>query len=237
MPSRFKAILFDVGGPIDLEIQHERLIDSDIRTALTDLGIEVTDSAYADAARWAVETFAPSAYSAIIWHLAGGNIDTATRAMEWVRSRSMLRSELRGGIELRPGIDRVINRASASGLKLGLAANQPARIIADLDRHGIGRFFSHREVAGHHGYLKPDVRLFLRACEDLNVSPEECIMVGDRIDNDIFPARVLGMATILFRTGRHIAQQPRSWEEVPDREVHDADELRAAIDQLIRSNE
>ena len=35
-------------------------------------------------------------------------------------------------------------------------------------------------------------------------------MVGDRIDNDIAPATTLGMRTVLFRTGRHAAQQPRS---------------------------
>jgi putative hydrolase of the HAD superfamily len=235
--SRFKAVLFDVGGPIDLEIEHERLVDADIRTSLADLGIEVSDAAYAEASRYAVESFAANAYTAITWRLAGGDVDIATRAYAWVRERSPLRSEMRGGLELRPGIDRVINRVSASGLKLGLAANQPARIIADLDRHGIGRFFSHREVSGHHGYLKPDTRLFLRACEDLGVTPEECIMVGDRIDNDIFPARLLGMGAVLFRTGRHIDQRPRSWEELPDREVRDADELSAALDDLIRSRQ
>jgi putative hydrolase of the HAD superfamily len=87
-------------------------------------------------------------------------------------------------------------------------------------------------VSGHHGYHKPDVRLFLRACEDLGVLPEECVMVGDRIDNDVVPARLLGMRTILFRTGRHIAQQPRSAHDVPAREVRDVDELRAALLEL-----
>jgi HAD superfamily hydrolase (TIGR01509 family) len=233
MPSSFKAVLFDVGGPLDLEIEHERLIDIDIRAALARQGVAVTDEAYTAACRYAVDSFAPSAYAAINWRLAGGDPSIAAAAYAYVRERSPLRAEMRGGLELRPGIDRVINRVSASGLKLGLAANQPARIIADLDGHGIGRFFSHREVFGHHGYLKPDVRLFLRACEDLGVEPGECIMVGDRIDNDIFPAKVLGMTAVLFRTGRHIEQQPRSWEEVPDREVWDVDELATALDALI----
>ena len=55
-------------------------------------------------------------------------------------------------------------------------------------------------MSGHHGFRKHDVRIFLRACEDLDVSPAECIMVGDRIDNDIYPAKLLGMGTVLFRT-------------------------------------
>ncbi|MEX0781964.1 MAG: HAD family hydrolase [Dehalococcoidia bacterium] len=235
MPStRFKAVLFDVGGPIDLEIEHERLVDVHIREALAELGCTPGDEEYAAAGRWAVETFAPSTYAAMIWRLADGDVDLATAVHARMSSRSVERSETRGGVELRPGIDRAINRISASGLKLGLAANQPARIIADLDRHGIGRFFGHREVSGVHGYHKPDVRLFLRACEDLSVEPEECIMVGDRIDNDIVPANLLGMATVLFRTGRHIAQQPRSWTEIPDVAVRDVDALIAALDDLIR---
>jgi HAD superfamily hydrolase (TIGR01509 family) len=126
----------------------------------------------------------------------------------------------------------MLQRLHARGLRLGLAANQPARVIAELDRYGIGQYFAHREVSGHHGYRKPDVRLFLRALDDLGVTPEEAVMVGDRIDNDIVPARLLGMRTVLIRTGRHAAQQPRSAEEVPDVEVADVAGMESAILRL-----
>jgi ribonucleotide monophosphatase NagD (HAD superfamily) len=59
-------------------------------------------------------------------------------------------------------------------------------------------------------------------------------MVGDRIDSDIVPAKLLGMCTVLFRTGRHHAQRRRSWEERPDAEVHDVAGLARAIDLLHR---
>jgi FMN phosphatase YigB (HAD superfamily) len=58
-------------------------------------------------------------------------------------------------------------------------------------------------------------------------------MVGDRIDNDIAPARMLGRRTVLFRTGRHIAQQPRCVDEVPDVEVSDVHESREALEGLL----
>jgi FMN phosphatase YigB (HAD superfamily) len=77
------------------------------------------------------------------------------------------------------------------------------------------------------------VRLFLRACEDLGVEPEQCIMVGDRIDNDVYPAKLLGMKTVLFRTGRHIDQQPRAPSDVPDAEVRSAEELRSALKAML----
>ncbi len=58
-------------------------------------------------------------------------------------------------------------------------------------------------------------------------------MVGDRVDNDIAPARLLGMRTVLLRAGRHIAQQPRSLDEVPDFEVRTVEEMRTAIGRLL----
>jgi HAD superfamily hydrolase (TIGR01509 family) len=222
MPIR--AVLLDVGGPIDTEVEAERAIDQQIAVAFAAAGVPVTPSDYAAANRFAVESFAPDAYSAIAWRLANGDAELAAR----IRGTSFSGRVF----ELREGIAGVIERLHASGLKLGLAANQPTRILPVLDDAGIGRYFSHREVSGHHGFRKPDVRLFLRACEELGVAPEECIMVGDRIDNDIAPARLLGMRTVLIRTGRHIHQQPRTWDERPDHEVHDAPTIESAIAAL-----
>ena len=224
-----EAVLFDVGGPLDTEVIHERLTDAHIREALAAEGVTVGDAEYAAANRWAVDSFAWNTYQAIIWLLTGGDAERSRRAFAAVAGRSEERVATRGGLELRAGIPELLAELAARGLRLGLAANQPASVIARLDRAGIGRYFDHREVSAIHGYRKPDVRLFLRACEALGMEPAGCVMVGDRIDNDIAPARLLGMRTVLFRTGRHIDQQPRSWDEVPDAEVSDVGGLRAAL--------
>jgi putative hydrolase of the HAD superfamily len=228
-----RAVLFDVGGPIDTELLHEALVEESLLRALGASGVEVGHAQLADASDWAVASYAPNTYQAMVFHLCAGDARLASEVHRHFETSSPERQRVRGGIELRPGIDDLIRDLSASGLLLGLAANQPVKVIEDLDRFGIGRYFAHREVSGHHGYHKPDVRLFLRACEDLGVRPEECLMVGDRIDNDIFPAKLLGMTAVLFRTGRHIAQQPRSIREVPDHEVWSVGELRAALDALL----
>ena len=85
------------------------------------------------------------------------------------------------------------------------------------------------------GLRKPDVRLFVRVCQDLGVGPSECIMVGDRIDNDVVPAKLHVMRTVLIRTGRHREQQPRSWDERPDFEVEDAAGILRAAEKLLDS--
>jgi len=220
-----RAVLFDVGGPIDTEVESERYIDAQIRASLAAAGVRVTDAEYAAANRWAVESFAPNAYKAIIWRLCGKDHDLARQLADFPFTHRPF--------EPRPGMAELLHLLADRGLKLGLAANQPARILDELDRLGMGQCFTHREVSGHHGYRKPDVRLFLRACDDLGVAPHECVMVGDRIDNDISPARRLGMHTVLFRTGRHRDQQPRDADEEPDFEVADVSALAFSLDTLI----
>ena len=227
MPIR--AVLFDVGGPMNTEIEHERRVDAAIRAALVRAHVPVNEAEYAAACAWAVEHFAPDAHTAIIWRLTKGHMETAPRVYAAFRA-AMHDSP---AFELRDGIADVIAWLHGRGLRLGLAANQPHATLAVLDEHGIGQYFHHREVSGTHGFHKPDVRLFLRCCEDLGVAPEECIMVGDRIDNDIAPARVLGMRTVLYRTGRHAAQQPRSADEVPDAEVRNVAGLRAVLEMML----
>jgi putative hydrolase of the HAD superfamily len=228
-PSPYRAVLFDVGGPLDLETEYERLIDEDICAALARAGRPVSGDEYRAAERWAVQSFCPNLYQAVIWRLTGGDADASARVYDWVQGRSAQRRLF----ELRSGVAQLLAGLHARGLLLGLAANQPSSAIVSLDEAGIGRYFHHREVSGIHGFRKPDVRVFLRACESLGVAPAECIMVGDRIDNDIVPARLLGMTAILFRTGRHAGQQPRSWTEVPDAEVRDVAGLEAAILQML----
>jgi putative hydrolase of the HAD superfamily len=229
-----RAVLFDVGGPIDTEVTHEAVVDAYLQRALLAVGAEAGRAALDEASEWAVQSFAPDAYAAIIWRLCNGEAGRAREAQrlfyrEWAEERASARK----GVDPRPGIDAVIRSLHERGYLLGLAANQPQRVVAELDAVGLGECFSHREVTGHHGFRKPDVRLFLRACQNLGVAPEETIMVGDRVDNDIFPAKARGMKAVLFRTGRHQHQQPRSLDEVPDAEVRTVEELSLALKQLL----
>jgi putative hydrolase of the HAD superfamily len=107
------------------------------------------------------------------------------------------------------------------------------RALESLAKHGFGQYFENEGISAVYGYRKPDVRLFLRACQDLAVKPAECVMVGDRIDNDIVPAKLLGMRTVLIRTGRHREQQARSWDELPDAQVVDAAGILRAIETML----
>jgi ribonucleotide monophosphatase NagD (HAD superfamily) len=57
-------------------------------------------------------------------------------------------------------------------------------------------------------------------------------MVGDRIDKDVIPARLVGMRTVRIRLGLHREQRARSPEEVPDAELPSVVGLAETIETL-----
>jgi putative hydrolase of the HAD superfamily len=63
---------------------------------------------------------------------------------------------------------------------------------------------------------KPDEAIFRWALDRAGCAAADALMVGDRLDNDIAPARRLGMRTVRVRQGIARSQQPRTVEETPD---------------------
>jgi FMN phosphatase YigB (HAD superfamily) len=198
-----RAVLFDVGGPIDMEFAYEIAVEGAIAAACGMEGIRLDQPAIDEASERAIEAFAPDAHAHMIETLCGD-----PRTVERVRQRVQAMVANLDVFQLRPGIDDLLRKLRKLDLRLGLAASQPERVREQLERAGIGGLFD-------------------RA---LDVAPAECILVGDRLDTDIAPAKALGMATIRFRTGRHRRQKPRSPAETPDAEVTDVAELEAAIE-------
>jgi putative hydrolase of the HAD superfamily len=227
-----RAVLFDIGGPIDTEAAWEATMDRLIRRHVgRSTGSAVSDQAYATAWREAVASHAPNAYQAVVWHLMAHDADRAPLA--WGRIAAAARLE-RGPPELRPGIADLLAALHAQGIRLALAANQPVAMLRALADAGLLHLFAVHGLSGAIDLRKPDPRFFLHVADALGRPPEECVMVGDRIDNDIAPARALGMATILFRTGRHAAQRPRTWLETPDATVASTAGLGAALAGMVR---
>ena len=52
------------------------------------------------------------------------------------------------------------------------------------------------------GAAKPDLKAFLAVLAKMKVDPEEAVMVGDSVENDILPAKELGMKPVLINRGR-----------------------------------
>ena len=59
-------------------------------------------------------------------------------------------------------------------------------------------------TSGAHGKTKPHETIFRRMLELLDVAPDEAVMVGDTVEDDIEGARAVGMQALLVdREGRY----------------------------------
>jgi HAD superfamily hydrolase (TIGR01549 family) len=222
------TLLFDVGGPLDTEEAFERAVDELLPEVVRRQGFEVSPADYAAACAASVDSFAPNFYQAVIWRLCDGDVFAAHRA--WTLLISQMNGRAPG--QACAGMVELLAALRGAGFRLGIVANQPLTLSAKLERMGMAGLFDSAESSAALGLSKPDPRLFLTVCERLGAAPGDCLMVGDRIDNDIVPARLLGMRTVRFRAGRHAAQRPRSWTELPDAEVTTVDALAEAIERL-----
>ena len=84
---------------------------------------------------------------------------------------------------------------------LGIIANQPLGTEDRLRAYGIRDYFSVILSSAEEGVSKPDPELFCRALARAGCAPRDAFMVGDRPDNDIAPAKALGMKTVRVRQG------------------------------------
>ena len=85
--------------------------------------------------------------------------------------------------------------------KIGIIANQSLGTEKRLENFGILKYINLVIASAEEGVAKPDKRIFEIALERSNCAPANAVMIGDRIDNDIVPAKRMGMKTIWIEQG------------------------------------
>ena len=108
---------------------------------------------------------------------------------------------------------------------IGIIANQNPGSKERLERIGLLKYIDLVIASAEEGVAKPDLRIFQIALERANCNPEESVMVGDRIDNDIIPANKIGMKTVWIRQGFGELAQPQAAVETPDYTINNLSEL------------
>ncbi len=124
-----------------------------------------------------------------------------------------------------PDAAPVLRALKERGYRMGIIANQSPGSAARLAKFGLLDFFEVVCASAEEGVAKPDPEIFLRALNRAGCSPADAVMIGDRADNDVAPAKALGMGTVLIRQGYggyHIAHHEG---EEPDRTVETLTDL------------
>ncbi len=100
--------------------------------------------------------------------------------------------------------------------RLGVIANQSAGAEERLRGHGLHRTFSAFALSAELGLRKPDPAIFLAALAAAGCRAANAAYIGDRLDNDIAPAKALGFTTVRVLQGVGRFQVPRSPAFEPD---------------------
>lgn len=142
--------------------------------------------------------------------------DLAAESARWREEDPEGEREHFGEGDLYPDVRPALAAMREAGLGLVIAGNQPVEAGAALAAMGLP--VDGIGISDVWGVAKPRPEFFDRTLDLVrenipDVEPSQILYVGDRVDNDVLPAREAGMSTALLRRGiygyRHAAD-PRA---------------------------
>lgn len=128
-----------------------------------------------------------------------------------------------------PEAEEILEYLHKSGYKIGIIANQSIGTAERLKKWGLLKYIDVVAASAELGVAKPDKAIFEKAFEMAQCAAEEAVMIGDRLDNDILPAKKLGMITIWIRQGLAIYNHPKNVDRRLDYIVDNLLELKKIL--------
>lgn len=161
------------------------------------------------------EVYWPAVVRAIVPEVAA--LDAAGQAEFGFRQTALWHT-----VRLMPGAVAALRGLRERGIHLGIASNAQPYTLRELEEAlaGAGASSSWFDPAlcfwsFAHGFSKPDphvFRLLTARLHGLGITPHETLMVGDRVDNDLAPARAQGWRT--WRLGRGEGVESGDWAQL-----------------------
>ena len=206
-----KNIFLDAGGVILDETSFEEYSAKIISAVIAAYNKNYSEADYWKNAEEAVYRYVPKVYDYILYK----NINTLT---EFGKAKSQYKTALNAMEDrfcLMDGIEDFLKIFSRN-YKIGIVGQYGKSFKEYLEKENVLQYFSYTETQDNYSITKPDPRYFEAILKKCGCKPEESVMIGDRIDKDIIPAKMIGMKTVRLRTGIHKNQEPRIPEEIPD---------------------
>ena len=129
--------------------------------------------------------------------------------------------------DLLPCLERLAGR-----YRLGILANQPSLVRQALERDGIDRFMEVWGMSDDVGLAKPDPPNYAHEQYQAGEAPPHAVMVGDRLDYDMRPARRAGMRTVWVLRGEAPDDPTPDQLAEADVAIRGLDELPGALERI-----
>jgi len=214
-----EVIFFDLGSTLWDDYPAIKHMWNLARRLLATHGVDIAYSGIETAARAVIHSYCPSLTRATIWQLTGGDRavydDVLDKLVSDLITRQNDPAEFKRLNPLFPGIHDLLGQLGQR-YRLGVISQHFKQVKTWLTNYNLERYFEHLAVSGDVRLYKPDPRIYLSACAAMSVDPARAMMVGDRLDNDIWPANRIGMTTVRVLSGPYRIQQPRYNRDEPD---------------------
>src|SRR5690606_11161676 len=94
---------------------------------------------------------------------------------------------------IRPDVLHLLEDLRSSNVKLGLISNCMEEEVMSWEDSELAKYFDARIFSYEVKCCKPDARIYLLACESLEVNPEESVFVGDGGSDELRGAERAGL--------------------------------------------
>lgn len=215
MTQPIRWLFFDVGGTIFDDEPVYRHYEDLIFDLLNRHGCNVNEREFQSAVKAARRHYLPRYVNHLIWIFTEDEHLYERISVEFEKKVNRIPyPQFRDMVQLIPGMKDMLLELRTKYL-LGIIGNQPAAVRRRIEDERLAGLFPVQAISAEMGMRKPDLRFYLAALAMAQCQPDEAVMVGDRLDNDIFPARALGMTTVRLKIGPHRHQPVLSPEYLP----------------------
>ena len=143
---------------------------------------------------------------------------------------SAYRKAREASLALYPNVNSTLIKLIKMGMLVGVVSDAPSREawmrICQLNLHHI---FDSVVTFNDTGYTKPSSKPFKKICKNLNILPQEALMLGDWPDRDVVGAKKVGMYTAFARYGDTFNTQNSNAD-------YDLDDISELIDIIKKEN-
>lgn len=173
-------------------------IPAGVRAVVFDVGETLVDESRA----WAMQAQRAGVTPFVLMGLLGALIarnEDHHRVWNLLGVERPVEPVLIGQVDLYPDALGCLRAVREAGLVVGIAGNQPIGVESQLRELGFDANFIASSAAW--GATKPSADFFSRIVQAAQLDANKILYVGDRLDNDILPARKAGMRTAFIRRG------------------------------------
>jgi len=96
------------------------------------------------------------------------------------------------------GAKEILVSLKKKGFQIGILSNSSEISNNVIDNLEIRKITDAIVLSCDVGFVKPDPRIFQKILQDLNLTADEVIIVGDKITTDVLGAKIMGMDIIYF---------------------------------------